>query len=91
MVVDLFKFIYLSSYDKFLYIFPKESEIRERLRKDYNALVRDLFSRCFSMKNRFEEFRLVFSIRSQWGFLADRLWKVCFRGVLKYSMTVLIQ
>ncbi|CAB4039388.1 Hypothetical predicted protein, partial [Paramuricea clavata] len=35
----------------------QESDIRECLRKDYNTVVRDLFSRCFSMKNKFEEFR----------------------------------
>ncbi|XP_028417505.1 uncharacterized protein LOC114541907 [Dendronephthya gigantea] len=35
----------------------QESEIRERLTKDYNTLVRGLFSRCFSIKNKFEEFR----------------------------------
>lgn len=39
--------------------FFKEKELRERIKSDFASLVQELFSNCFSMKNRFEEFRWV--------------------------------
>ncbi|XP_074637432.1 uncharacterized protein LOC141895506 [Acropora palmata] len=36
----------------------QEKELRERIKSDFASLVQELFSNCFSMKNRFEEFRL---------------------------------
>lgn len=36
----------------------QEKELRERIKSDFAFLVQELFSNCFSMKNRFEEFRL---------------------------------
>ncbi|CAH3180891.1 unnamed protein product [Porites lobata] len=36
----------------------QEKELRERVKSDFASLVQELFTNCFSMKNRFEEFRL---------------------------------
>ena len=35
----------------------QEKELRERVKSDFASLVQELFTNCFSMKNRFEEFR----------------------------------
>ncbi|XP_068750634.1 uncharacterized protein [Montipora capricornis] len=37
----------------------QEKDLRERIKTDFASLVQELFSNCFSMKNRFEEFRLL--------------------------------
>ena len=36
----------------------QERDIRERVKRDYDDLVNNLFSTSFSLKNRFEEYRL---------------------------------
>ena len=41
----------------FVVFFFQEKELRERIKSDFASLVQELFSNCFSMKNRFEEFR----------------------------------
>ncbi|EDO39453.1 predicted protein [Nematostella vectensis] len=39
-------------------IMNQEKELREKIKKDFANLVQELFSNCFEMKNKFEEFRL---------------------------------
>lgn len=37
--------------------FKQQTEIRERVRQEYDDLIQNLFNSTFSLKNKFDEFR----------------------------------